>query len=181
MSKRLFDEIPRLEDELIVLKRIEDVDAAALHELASDEEVYRFLPTYLAEQQFDDPKEALRHIYGPLFEHKESLFLGIYLKEDNSFCGIAELYDYRERLHMVSLGYRLARSCWGQGIATRAVALVIDYLYGQTDIQIVTADTMVENVASARVLEKNGFTGTAKGVGEEWGYEHLTPADKWFV
>ena len=177
---QLFEEIPYLEDDAIVLKRIEDADADALHELAVDEQVYRYLPTYLVERLYSDPHEALRQIYGPVFEQRESLFLGIYLKEDGSFCGIVELYDYREHLNKVSLGYRLLSRYWGRGIASRAVALVIDYLSTQTNVETLTADTMVENAASARVLEKNGFIGTARGVGEDWGYELPTAADKWF-
>jgi ribosomal-protein-alanine N-acetyltransferase len=69
---------------------------------------------------------------------------------------------------------------WGRGIATRAVKLLVEYLYTQTDIEIITASTMVENLASERVLEKNDFLVTAKAVPEDWGYPEPTIADKWF-
>ena len=39
---------------------------------------------------------------------------------------------------------------------------------------------MVENRASARVLEKNGFIRTTAGFPEDWGYAEPTIADKWF-
>ncbi|MCR5689516.1 MAG: hypothetical protein K6G71_04625 [Clostridiales bacterium] len=45
---------------------------------------------------------------------------------------------------------------------------------------MITASTMIENKASARVLQKNGFQLTASGVPEDWGYEQPTVADKWF-
>ena len=57
---------------------------------------------------------------------------------------------------------------------------MVDYLFGQTDIEIITDSTMVENRASARVLEKNGFIQTASGAPEDWGYTEPTLADKWF-
>jgi ribosomal-protein-alanine N-acetyltransferase len=57
---------------------------------------------------------------------------------------------------------------------------MVDYLYSRTEIEIITASTMVENKASARVLTKNGFIMTSSGVEEDWGYEHMTIADKWF-
>ena len=57
---------------------------------------------------------------------------------------------------------------------------MVDYLFSRTDIEIITASTMVDNHASARVLEKNGFIRTAAGVPEDWGYEQPTIADKWF-
>ena len=68
---------------------------------------------------------------------------------------------------------------WGRGIASEALGLMIDYLYGETDIEIITASTMVENRASAKVLLKNDFALVVSGVGEDWGYEQPTPADKW--
>ena len=57
--------------------------------------------------------------------------------------------------------------------------MMIDYLYGETDIEIITASTMVENQASANVLRKNGFQLVVHAVGEDWGYDAPTIADKW--
>lgn len=69
---------------------------------------------------------------------------------------------------------------WGRGVATETMRLMVDYLYTQTDTQIITASTMIENVASARVLEKSDFIRTARAVEEDWCYEQPTIADKWF-
>ena len=38
---------------------------------------------------------------------------------------------------------------------------------------------MVENLASARVLTKNGFSLVVRGAEEDWGYPQPTAADKW--
>ena len=67
----------------------------------------------------------------------------------------------------------------GQGIATRTVELMTDYLFTQTDTKLITASTMTENHASARVLEKNGFLKVLSGVPEDWGHPRLIRADKW--
>lgn len=56
---------------------------------------------------------------------------------------------------------------------------MIGYLYEQTDIEIITASTMVENLASAKVLHKNGFDPVVQAVGEDWGYPAPTVTDKW--
>ena len=56
---------------------------------------------------------------------------------------------------------------------------MIRYLYEETDIEIITGSTMVENRASAHVLEKNGFDLVVTGADEDWGYEKPTPTDKW--
>jgi hypothetical protein len=46
-------------------------------------------------------------------------------------------------------------------------------------IEIITASTMVENHASAHVLENKGFTLVNRAVDEDWGFPQPTPADKW--
>jgi ribosomal-protein-alanine N-acetyltransferase len=176
----LFDEIPHLEDERIILKKLEKEDAKELKELTQSKKVYRYLPTFLFEQQYEDTEEVIEKVYEDLFNNKESIILGVYLKKNRTFCGLAELYGLNERIYKISIGYRLLEKYWGRGIATEVVALMVDYLYSRTEIEIITASTMVENKASARVLTKNGFIMTSSGVEEDWGYEHMTIADKWF-
>ncbi len=56
---------------------------------------------------------------------------------------------------------------------------MIHELLNHRGIEIITASTMVENRASAHVLEKNGFTLVNHAVDEDWGFAKPTPADKW--
>jgi ribosomal-protein-alanine N-acetyltransferase len=118
---------------------------------------------------------VIEHLYDECFQ--ESIILGIF--RDNEFCGLAEMYGYREEIHKVSVGYRLLERKWGQGLASNALKLMIRYLEEATDIEIITASTMVENKASARVLQKNGFELVTSGAEEDWGYERPTLTDKW--
>ena len=178
--RKLFNRIPVLENGTVLLRQLEDADADALGAFAHSERVYRYLPTFLFEQKYEDPHTVIRKLYDECFAAEESLILGIFLKDGMQFCGLAEFYGYKDAIHKISIGYRLAEAFWGQGIASQTVALMVDYLYSQTDIEIITASTMIENHASARVLQKNGFLMTASGVDEDWGYAEPTAADKWF-
>ena len=177
---KLFDEIPRLEDESLLLRRLEKEDLSALRTMIQNPRVYRYLPTFLFETQYSDLREMLRRLYGECFRAQESLILAVCRKDTKEFCGLAEFYGFKDTLHKTCIGYRLSEEHWGQGIASRTVALMVDYLFSRTDMEIITASTMVENRASARVLEKNGFTLTAAAVPEDWGYDRPTIADKWF-
>ena len=56
-----------------------------------------------------------------------------------------------------------------------------DYLFQETDIEIITASTMVENKASAHALEKNGFISTHTVRKENWGHDDSTEAYTWFL
>jgi RimJ/RimL family protein N-acetyltransferase len=55
------------------------------------------------------------------------------------------------------LGYALGRSYWGQGYATEGVLAMIDHAR-TLGLRALEAFTFIENPASARVLDKAGFT-----------------------
>ena len=173
--KNLFREIPCLQNDRITLRMLTSSDADGLQELVSNPAVYRYLPTFLFEKKCPDVSYTIRHLYDECLE--DSLILGVF--ENERFCGLSEMYGYRFPVHKISVGYRLLESCWGRGIATEALRLMVDYLYGETAIRMITAGTMVENQASANVLRKNGFRRFFHGALENWGYEKLTVTDKW--
>ncbi len=174
-KKKLFSEIPYLQNERIVLRKITPDDADALPELVNNAAVYRYLPTFLFEKKYPDIHYVIRHLYDECF--RESIILGIF--ENAQFCGLAEFYGFRDPIHKISVGYRLLERCWGRGIATATLKLMVDYLYNETDIEIITASSMVENQASANVLRKNDFSLVVHAAPEDWGYEQPTITDKW--
>jgi RimJ/RimL family protein N-acetyltransferase len=57
----------------------------------------------------------------------------------------------------VEIGYGTYPARQRQGYMTEMVAGLVEWVLQQPDVLRVTADTNVENVASQRVLEKNGF------------------------
>lgn len=55
------------------------------------------------------------------------------------------------------LGYWLAKSYWGKGLMTRAVAQICKKGFAAFDLVRIYAEPFSRNIASRRVLEKNGF------------------------
>ena len=55
------------------------------------------------------------------------------------------------------IGYLLLTDCWSKGIATEAVRQICDEAFSELDIIRITGLVYAANIASARVLEKNGF------------------------
>lgn len=87
-----------------------------------DPEVYRYLPTFLFKKKYPDVGRVIERLYDECF--RESIILGVF--KDDAFCGLAEMYGYREAIHKISVGYRLLERCWGQGIASATLGLMID-------------------------------------------------------
>ena len=63
----------------------------------------------------------------------------------------------------LALGYALAPEVWGRGYATEAVAAMVDAGFSLTAASRSTPTRRVENPASRRVLEKNGFAYAGPG------------------
>src|SRR5262245_38182183 len=82
--------------------------------------------------------------------------------EDRLLGDVAVWLDDAGLLAMI--GYTLAPESQGRGYAVEAVRAVVDWLFGARRVHRVAATIDPENVASARVLERNGFRyiGTAR-------------------
>jgi ribosomal-protein-alanine N-acetyltransferase len=57
-----------------------------------------------------------------------------------------------------NVGYWVAQQYNGRGFATDALALVCERAFGELGLHRIEAGTLLHNVASQRVIEKNGFT-----------------------
>jgi ribosomal-protein-alanine N-acetyltransferase len=79
----------------------------------------------------------------------------------------------RGALQSAHLGYSVARAVNGRGVATSAVAEVVRVVFGELELHRLQADTLVDNVASQRVLRRNGFT----AIGFAPGYARI--AGRW--
>lgn len=74
--------------------------------------------------------------------------------------GLVGVVGISSRDEGVELGYWLRRSAWGQGFATEAARLALDFAFGELDLSEVDAGHFADNPASGRVLQKLGFAYT---------------------
>jgi [ribosomal protein S5]-alanine N-acetyltransferase len=63
------------------------------------------------------------------------------------------------------LGYSIGERWNGQGLATEAVRVTVDFAFGELGLHRVQAAVMPRNAGSIRVLEKNGFRREGYAVG----------------
>ncbi len=55
------------------------------------------------------------------------------------------------------LGYWLAEPFWGKGIISKAIPMLIDFTFSNLPVTRIFARPFARNIASQKVLEKNGF------------------------
>ena len=176
MKKTEIGDIPRLNAGRICLKRVEEGDAEALAELIKNENAGDTLPLFLLERQCTDASEAVRRMNEA---GGDSAFLGIY--EDGTFCGLAELYGMSGDGRRISVGSRLLERCRSRGIATQTMDLLVRWLFVETDVRTVTADTLSTNRSAAAVLKKSGFRPASRNQPADWGYPEPVEVDTWIL
>ena len=78
--------------------------------------------------------------------------------DDGAIAGTINVFHViRESLQSCTIGYWIDRARNGRGLATGAVEDVVAYAFGELELHRVEAATLVDNVASQRVLEKAAF------------------------
>ena len=71
----------------------------------------------------------------------------------------------------MEIGYAVARSCAGRGLAPEAARAMCGFAFRTLKLKAVTARVSVENPASIRLLEKLGFE-RQPGIGMGWTEHH---------
>ena len=127
-------------------------DAELLFErMASDPEVSR----YMSWRPHRDVGETRRVITEIFNVGGETTWI-IELRDGGGPIGVCGWR--RPQPHIIDFGYYLGRQWWRQGIMSEAVRLLLDKARRDPTVYRVTAHCHVDNIASARLLERSGLT-----------------------
>ena len=175
----LFGAFPYLENEKIIIKKMELNDVAALSEISNNDNVYKYISPFLHKKSNKALETAIKNLGGKEFEKKKYIIAGIYLKDNpNRLVGLAEMFDYKKRENKITVGYRLNEDYWNKKIATNVLKLMVEYLVNKVNITTLQAFVMPENLYSSKVLLNNGFVKEDFTVLEKnWGGQEIVTVD----
>lgn len=150
-----FSPFPNLETERLLLRRIDSNDVNEIFVLRSDAETMKYIPRPLVENL----GEAQAHIemINDKIENNEGINWAITLKSNPKLIGIIGHYRIKPEHYRAEIGYMLHPDFHGKGYITEAIEKVVDFGFHQMKLHSIEAIVDPENVASAKVLEKNGF------------------------
>jgi ribosomal-protein-alanine N-acetyltransferase len=169
-----------LETDRLMLRPINLLDAPAIKAGASNRKV--------AEAMLSIPhpypeKEAERYISRQIagFETGYSVTFVIERKFVKVFSGIIEIRSIEREHSQAELSFWLVFEEWGKGYMTEALKPVLHFSFENLNLNRLYAYHMVRNVASGRVLQKNGFMreGVLKQRVRKWGV--LEDAALWAI
>ena len=145
---------PTLTTERLVLREVVSSDADDLLAFRGDPEVQQY---NLAPMK--DTREALalvRTMQG-WYASRYAIQWGITLRGEDRVLGLCGIHDWSRERRRAAVGYDLARSHWGRGIASEAMRAVVRFAFEELDLVHLYALTVTENARSIRLLERLGF------------------------
>ena len=143
----------QLETERLILRALQLDDADDVFEYANDEEWVRFLNKQVPfPYSREDSATYVSDAVGRSWERGPQFAIVIEGKVRGAVALEVQAQD-----RAAELGYGLARSAWGRGLAVEASAAAINWTFKNYDVLKVFARADARNDRSIRVLEKLGF------------------------
>ncbi|RZJ65476.1 MAG: N-acetyltransferase [Flavobacterium sp.] len=150
-----FSPFPEIETERLFLRRLTDNDVNEVFALRSDPETMKYIPRPLAKNH----EEALAHIkiINENIDKNEGINWVITQKGENKMMGIIGFYRAHLESFRAEIGYMILPEYNGKGFITEAIERLAIFGFEEMKLHSIEAIIAPENVASARVLEKNRF------------------------
>src|SRR4029434_2537771 len=132
--------------------RLEDAESVARH--ANNRKVWLVVrDTFPHPYTIDDAHEFIR---GAIAEQPATRFC---IEINGTAVGGIGVHPGQDvHRHTATVGYWLGEEFWGRGIMTEAVTVMSKFCIANFPLRGISAEVFANNPASARVLEKAGFT-----------------------
>jgi [ribosomal protein S5]-alanine N-acetyltransferase len=155
MTAYSFLPFPVLETGQLILRRAAAGDVNELFAMRSNPGSMKYIPRPLA-RTAGDVLDLIRLVDENL-EKNEAINWAITRKDSDRLIGTIGFYRTQPHNFRAEIGYMTHPDCCGKGIATEAIARVCEYGFETMKLHSIEAVIDPENIASARVLEKNRF------------------------
>jgi ribosomal-protein-alanine N-acetyltransferase len=151
--KDVFEDLPVLETERLVLRKLEMDDLADIFSYACDPEVAKYT-SWTAHKTNNDTSAFLNYVLD-LYKKGEVAPWGVV--RERKVIGTCGFVGWDLDHSRAEIGYALSRKYWGRGLMTEAVVRIINFGFRTMQLNRIQARCEAANIASARVMEKAGM------------------------
>lgn len=150
--------IIKIETPNLIVRPFEPSDASIIFLLSQESGMKEWIP----DQVYEDEKEAEEVLEYLISQYEKGqkpneapIVYAVALKETGEVIGHVGLSPYEDACEA---GYAIAEKYWGRGYATEAVSAYARRFTEQLEFLKIYGIVAGQNIASAKVLEKSGFT-----------------------
>ncbi len=142
--------------ERLVLRDFTMEDTPAVHRYGSDPDVVRYMPW--GPNTWKDTEEFLQRKLDDQRADPRGYFdLAVTLASSGELIGACGLTIISTQRLQAAIGYAYRRDVWGNGYATEAAKALVAFGFDELGMHRIFTYCDVDNIASARVLEKTGM------------------------
>lgn len=153
---QIYGDLPIIETERLLLRKITFNDADDIYEYTSDQLVSQYV-TWDRHETIMDTKGFI-HFVNQQYTLKKLAPWGIEYKDNGKLIGTIDFVSWQPKHFNAEIGYAIARPYWGQGMTTEATKALIDFGFTKMNVVRIQARCMIENIGSQRVMEKCGMS-----------------------
>lgn len=154
-KSNIFTNLPILETDRLLLRKLSMRDADDMFEYASHPEVAANV-SWDHHRNINDSKNFLKMIIGYYEEGIPSPW-GLVYRENQKLIGTIGFHVYSKNNFFAEVGYALSMDYWNKGIMTEALEKVLDFGFSRMDLNRIEATCMLNNQASEKVMLKCGM------------------------
>ncbi|GAC1333434.1 MAG: GNAT family protein [Chloroflexota bacterium] len=147
--------LPSLSSKRLLLRKLRRQDLDDLHALTSDPRVTDTL-SWETHRSVESSRLYLEGLI-ERYDRAELAPWGVEHRADGCLIGTCGFITWYRHDTRAEVAYALAWPYWGQGLATEALRATIDFGFARMGLNRIEARCLVENAASARVMEKAGM------------------------
>jgi RimJ/RimL family protein N-acetyltransferase len=154
-SEDTLNKFPTLKSKLVRLRQLRHKDMQTMARLVT-EQVVRYLVHVPYPYEIEDARRFINRSRRNFQLKKEQTF-AIELVGNSSLVGVISLQKIDRINKNAQISYWIGKRYWNLGISTESVNLLIHYAFCVLRLHKVYANVLDTNIASIRVLEKNGL------------------------
>lgn len=147
--------LPTIETERLLLRKITLNDASDMFEYASNPKVSEYT-MWSTHTSIEDTKYFLKSLT-KMYKRRELVDWGIVHKAEKKFIGTCGFVEWSMTHSRAEIGYALSARYWREGYMSEAVNAVIEFGFREMLLNRIVGRCEVNNIASARVMEKVGM------------------------
>ena len=153
--REVLKDLPTLETERLILRKMVLNDAEAVFAYASNSEVSRY--TLWETHRSIEDSRAFLEFATQKYENGGEPDWGIVYRGNGCLVGACGLVNWEAEHARAEVGFVLSREYWGRGLMSEAVQAILRFGFERMNLNRIEARCIAENAASARVMEKAGM------------------------
>lgn len=151
----MYNDFPMLETERLVLREVKTTDVDDMLVYLSQPDVVR----HMGLEPFQSEEDVLDEIrwYQSIHEDGTGMRWVLTLKQSGKVIGSCGFLNRNPDHKRAEIGFEMSKDYWGKGLASEALKTVVAFGYQYLHLERIEALIEPENIASQKVVERQGF------------------------